>query len=143
MIEAGPDVFSHNLETVRRLSPTVRPQARYERSLTVLSEAHRMAAGCVRVKSGFMVGLGERPDEVRALLKDLRASGCECLTIGQYLQPTPQQHGVAEFVPMGRFAEYRDWALAMGFSHVASAPYVRSSYNAYEALKGGHVEFPA
>ncbi len=138
VVAARPDVFSHNLETVRRLSPAIRPQAQYERSLAVLAAARQLSGGAVRTKSGFMVGLGEQPDEIRALLQDLRAAGCEFLTIGQYLQPTTQQHLVKEFVPPARFAEYRRWGMALGFDHVASGPYVRSSYNAFEALHHPH-----
>ncbi|MBI4226808.1 MAG: lipoyl synthase [Candidatus Omnitrophica bacterium] len=134
---AGPDVISHNLETVRRLSPAVRPQAQYERSLTVLRQARRLATGRAQIKSGFMVGLGETPEEVRALMGDLRDAGCDLLTIGQYLQPTRDQRPVAAFIAPGQFAEYRRWGMALGFRHVASGPYVRSSYNAFEALRGG------
>lgn len=135
VVEAGPDVFSHNLETVRRLSPTVRPQARYDRSLAVLRCAQRLGAGRVKVKSGFMVGLGEQPQEVWTLMEDLRGAGCQLLTIGQYLQPTLAQRPVTESVPLERYAEYRQWGMDLGFEHVASGPYVRSSYNAYEALQ--------
>ena len=134
VVEAGPDVYSHNLETVRRLTPSVRPQAQYDRSLAVLARAHRVGAGRVTTKSGIMVGLGERPDEVRTVMQDLRRVGCELLTVGQYLQPTPRQRRVVEFVPLARYAEYREWGLALGFRQVASGPYVRSSYNAHEAL---------
>lgn len=135
VLEAGPDVYSHNLETVRRLSPAIRPQARYERSLEVLAQARRLGGGRAKLKSGFMVGFGERPEEVRALMGDLRDVGCELLTIGQYLRPTIGHRAVVEFVPRERFAEYRAWGLAMGFDHVASGPYVRSSYHADEALR--------
>lgn len=135
VVEAGPDVYSHNMETVRRLSPRIRPQARYDRSLAVLAQARRLGVGRVTTKSGLMVGLGEQPEEMRRAMEELRQVGCEVLTIGQYLQPTVQQQTVAEFVPPSQFAEYRRWGLAMGFRHVASAPYVRSSYNAYEALQ--------
>ncbi len=134
VVAAGPDVIAHNLETVRRLTPSVRPQAGYDRSLAVLAALRRQAPLRVRTKSGIMVGLGERPEEVRAAMNDLWYAGCELLTIGQYLQPTPQQHPVVECVPPEQFAEYRRWGLALGFSHVASGPYVRSSYNAYEAM---------
>lgn len=135
VLAAGPDVFSHNVETIRRLSPAVRPQARHDRSLAVLASARRLGAGRVRVKSGFMVGLGERPAEVRQLLQELRGAGCELVTIGQYLQPTAAQQPVVEFVPPARFGEYRAWGVALGFRLVASGPYVRSSYNAYEAME--------
>ena len=134
VLEAGPDVYSHNVETVRRLSPAIRPQARHERSLAVLELARRLGQGRVIPKSGFMVGFGEHPDEVRHLMRELRQVGCEVLTIGQYLQPTLRQRAVAAFVPPETFAEYRRWGLALGFRHVASGPYVRSSYNAFEAM---------
>lgn len=134
VLDAGPDVFGHNVETVRRLSPAVRPQASYERSLAVLRDARRMAGRQTQTKSGFMVGLGETPDEVRTLMGDLREAGCELLTIGQYLQPTRDQRPVADFITPERFADYRQWGVTMGFRHVASGPYVRSSYNAYEAM---------
>ncbi len=88
----------------------------------------------MKTKSGLMVGLGEGLEEVRAALEDLRSVGCEILTIGQYLQPTPDHEEVTEFVPPERFSMYRAWGKELGFSFVASAPYVRSSYNAYEAL---------
>lgn len=134
VVEAGPQVFNHNVETVERLSPGIRPQAAYRRSLEVLRLAKAMGPAEMKTKSGLMVGLGERPEEVRRLLEELRGAGCEILTIGQYLRPTLEQREVAEFVPLERFEQYRVWGEEMGFSFVASAPYVRSSYNAYEAL---------
>ena len=141
VVEAGPDVLSHNLETVRRLSPAIRPQARYERSLRVLEMAQQLTRARIKTKSGFMVGLGETPDEARQLMADLRAVGCQLLTIGQYLQPTAAQRPVVEFVPPEQFLAYRQEGMALGFEHVASGPYVRSSYNAFEAvqpvLRGG------
>lgn len=134
--DAGPEVYNHNLETVERLSPAIRPQAGYRRSLRVLELAKRMGrVGEMKTKSGLMVGLGEREEEVRQCFRDLREVGCDLLTIGQYLRPTPAHREVAEFVPPGRFEIYRAWALELGFSFVASAPYVRSSYNAFEALQ--------
>ena len=133
--EAGPQVFNHNVETVERLSPAIRPQAAYRRSLEVLRLARQMGPAGMKTKSGLMVGLGERPEEVRGLLEDLRGVGCDILTIGQYLRPTMEQREVAEFVPPERFEQYRSWGEEMGFSFVASAPYVRSSYNAFEALR--------
>jgi len=132
--EAGPEVFNHNVETVRRLSPEIRPQARYDRSLEVLRLAGEAGGPRMKRKSGLMVGLGERPEEVRETLEDLHRVGCGIVTIGQYLQPTPDHRPVFEFVPPERFRLYGEWGRELGFSFVASAPYVRSSYNAYEAL---------
>jgi len=136
VLAARPDVFNHNVETVRRLTPLVRHRATYERSLEVLRMAAAMAprfAGAGRkmfVKSGLMAGLGETEAEVLETMRDLRAAGCEVLTIGQYLQPTLKHLPVVEFVRPERFARYRRAGLDMGFVHVASGPLVRSSYHA-------------
>ena len=130
VLEAGPHVFNHNMETVPRLYARVRPQADYRQSLDVLAFARRTAAAEVLVKSGFMAGLGETPGEVHALLGDLRASGVDVATIGQYLQPTRRNLPVAEFVAPAQFDEYRDFGLALGFKMVFSGPLVRSSYMA-------------
>lgn len=129
VLDAGPDVFNHNVETVPRLYPRVRPQARYERSLAVLALArrHRPQAW---IKSGLMVGLGERPEEVHALLADLRRAGVQIVTIGQYLQPTLRNLPVATFVAPEQFEAYRRVALEMGFAMAFSGPFVRSSYMA-------------
>ena len=135
VVEAGPEVFNHNLETVERLQGQVRPQAAYARSLRVLRLARDRGHPAVKTKSGLMVGLGERPEEVRQAMADLREAGCSILTIGQYLRPTPSHREVAQFVPPEWFAEYQRWGEEMGFSFVGSAPYVRSSYNAFEALR--------
>ena len=129
VLSAGPDVFNHNVETVPSLYPVARPQADYKRSLTVLEWASRSG---VPVKSGFMLGLGERPEEVEAVMLDLRAAGCRMLTAGQYLQPSRRNLPVLEYVRPGRFDELRKAALAMGFASVASGPLVRSSMNAEE-----------
>jgi len=129
VLDAGPDVFNHNVETVRRLQPVVRPQAAYERSLGVLAAAGELAPGRP-VKSGLMVGLGETDDEVRETMADLRAVGVSRLTLGQYLRPSAQQLPVERYVPPEQFDEYRRWGLEMGFAHVASGPFVRSSYHA-------------
>ncbi len=137
VVSAGPEVYNHNLETVERLSPAVRPQAGYRRSLRVLELARRAGPAGMKTKSGLMVGLGEGEEELRQALRDLRAVGCDLLTIGQYLRPTPAHRPVAQFLPPDRFELYRAWALELGFSFVASAPYVRSSYNAFEALQHG------
>lgn len=136
VVEASPEVLSHNLETVRRLSRSVRPQAGYDRSLQVLQIAGELAGSKTRIKSGLMVGLGERPEEVQEAMRDLRSAGCEILTIGQYLSPTREHPPVADFVRLEQFDLYRRWGESLGFSFVASAPYVRSSYNAFEALRG-------
>lgn len=127
VLHAGPDVFNHNLETVQRLYPQVRPQADYGRSLEVLRFA-RIYRPAVLVKSGLMVGLGEQAWEVRGLLRDLRAAGVEVVTIGQYLQPALENLPVAAFVPPGQFEAYRDYGLSIGFKLVFSGPLVRSSY---------------
>jgi lipoic acid synthetase len=143
VLDAGPHVFNHNMETVPRLYRRVRPQANYRQSLEVLQFAGRHAPG-ILTKSGFMVGLGETEDEVRALLRDLRAAGTGVATIGQYLQPTRRNLPVVEFVPPGVFDAYRDYGLSLGFRAVFSGPLVRSSYMAdsvaesasWEALAG-------
>lgn len=130
VFNARPNVFNHNLETVRRLTPSVRSRATYDRSLSVLRKARqRLPADC-RTKSGLMLGLGEEIDEVLEVFRDLRAVGCEILTIGQYLQPTGECLPVAEYVRPELFDELGKSALAMGFIYVASAPRVRSSYRA-------------
>ncbi len=130
VIDARPEIFNHNLETVARLTPLVRSRARYQRSLSVLRKAAEMAGPGVVTKSGLMLGLGERDDEVEQALDDLRAHGVAVLTLGQYLRPTPQHLPVVEYVPPQKFEELRQLALAKGFRHVASGPLVRSSYHA-------------
>jgi lipoic acid synthetase len=135
VVDAKPDVYAHNVETVERLSKAVRPQADYHRSLRVLSLARRMGPLAMKVKSGLMVGLGEHPEEVRQCMREMRSSGCEILTIGQYLQPTQNHAPVACFVPPEWFERYRLWGLEMGFSYVQSGPWVRSSYHAFEAVE--------
>ncbi len=133
---ARPDMFNHNLETVARLYPLVRPQAVYSRSLDVLSYA---AGFGLPVKSGLMLGLGESRDEVMKALADLRKSGCEHLTLGQYLAPSRSHIPIARYVPPEEFEEWSDTAKAMGFKGVASGPLVRSSYRAedFYALQNG------
>jgi lipoic acid synthetase len=128
---AGPDVFNHNVETVPRLYPEVRPQADYARSLRVLARA-RETRPDLPTKSGLMVGLGEEPGEVEAVLGDLRASGVGIVTIGQYLRPSAKHLSVTEFVTPERFERYALAARELGFAGVASAPFVRSSYHASE-----------
>jgi lipoic acid synthetase len=135
VLEAGPHVFNHNMETVPRLYARVRPQADYRQSLAVLEFAGRFAAD-VLTKSGFMVGLGETADEVRTLLRDLREAGTGVATIGQYLQPTRRNLAVVEYIAPRVFEEYRECGLAMGFKAVFSGPLVRSSYMADEVARG-------
>jgi len=135
VLEASPDVFNHNLETVPSLYGKVRPRADYDRSLRVLAMAREIAPA-IPTKSGLMVGLGERFDEVMDVMKDLRAVGCELLTIGQYLRPRMDNLDVVEYVHPDIFEEYRLRALKMGFRFVASAPLVRSSMNAEEMYEG-------
>jgi len=133
VVDAGPNIFNHNVETVPRLYADIRPQADYERSLAVLRWAReRGAAAAARLytKSGLMVGFGETRGELTATLIDLRTAGCDILTIGQYLAPSGSHHPVQRFVPPEEFAEYEAEARSLGFSAVASGPFVRSSYNA-------------
>lgn len=130
VLSARPEIFNHNLETVRRLTPAVRHRATYDRSLRVLELARRLARGPLWTKSGLMLGLGETAEEVLGALRDLRAVGCDIVTLGQYLRPTPAHLPVVEYVPPDRFAWYGEQARALGFRHVASAPMVRSSYHA-------------
>jgi lipoic acid synthetase len=129
VLDANPQVFNHNMETVSRLYRRVRPQANYRQSLDVLAFAKKSRPD-VLTKSGLMVGLGERPDEVEALLADLRAAEVDVATIGQYLQPTRRNLPVAEYVTPERFDAYRDHGLSLGFKMVFSGPLVRSSYMA-------------
>jgi lipoic acid synthetase len=129
VLDAGPHVFNHNMETVRRLYSRVRPQANYRQSLDVLQFGKRHGPESL-TKSGLMVGLGETPDEVHELLRDLRASDVDVATIGQYLQPTRRNRKVSEFVTPAQFDAYRDYGLSIGFKMVFSGPLVRSSYMA-------------
>jgi lipoic acid synthetase len=129
VLDAGPHVFNHNVETVSRLYRRVRPQADYRQSLEVLTFARRYSESTL-TKSGFMLGLGETEEEVRALLRDLRAAGVDVATIGQYLQPTRRNLPVVAFIEPEQFEAYRDYGLALGFRMVFSGPLVRSSYMA-------------
>ena len=129
LLAAGPLVFNHNLETVPRLYGQVRPQADYRRSLRVLQAAKETAPQVV-TKSGLMLGLGETLDEVLQALDDLRRVGCQSLTLGQYLAPSPRHHPVVRYLPPEEFDDLKRQALARGFRAVASAPLVRSSYQA-------------
>ena len=132
VLAAKPDIFNHNLETVRRLTPALRSRASYDRSLSVLRKAKQRQGPRGHTKSGLMLGLGELEAEVLAALRDLRQAGCDGLTLGQYLQPTRQQAPVVEYVAPAKFAEYGRVARELGFRYVASGPLVRSSYHAAE-----------
>lgn len=132
VLEARPDIFNHNLETVPSLYRQVRPQADYRTSLAVLRKAKESG---VMTKSGIMVGLGETVDEVKAVLRDLLEAGCDAVTIGQYLRPTRNNLEVVEYVAPEVFKGYEEYGLSIGLKHVYSGPFVRSSYNA-EKLMG-------
>ncbi len=127
IIDVAPEIVSHNLETVRRLTKEVRIQAKYDRSLEVIK---RLKEGGMRTKSGVMLGLGETREEVIETMQDLVNAGCDILTLGQYLQPTPKHLPVKEFVTPAQFAEYKEIGLELGFRYVESGPLVRSSYHA-------------
>jgi lipoyl synthase len=132
-MEAAPDVLNHNTETVPRLYRQVRLGARYERSLAVLEHAKRVAPA-TPTKSGLMLGLGETGDEVRQVMRDLRAHGVDVLTIGQYLRPSPKHLPIVRYVPPAEFDEFRRAGYEMGFGHVEAGPLVRSSYHASDAV---------
>jgi len=132
VLSANPDIFNHNLETVRRLTPGVRHRATYDRSLAVLRKVKEKRGNSIYTKSGMMLGLGEREEEVMVALEDLRRAGCDILTLGQYLQPTLKHLPVIDFVPPEQFTAFGNAARQMGFVHVASGPMVRSSYHADE-----------
>ena len=129
VVEAGPEVINHNVETVPRLYPEVRSRADYSRSVVLLSVVKRLSPEIV-TKSGLMLGLGETREEVIEVMSDLREAGCDLLTIGQYLQPSPKHHPVVRFVSPEEFSEYEQMGKDMGFADVASAPLVRSSFKA-------------
>jgi lipoyl synthase len=127
IIDVAPEIVSHNLETVRRLTKQVRIQAKYDRSLEVL---FRLKKGGMRTKSGVMLGLGETDEEIIETMEDLRSVQVDILTLGQYLQPTPKHLPVQEFITPERFDKYKELGLQMGFRYVESGPLVRSSYHA-------------
>ena len=127
VLAAAPDVFGHNIETVSRLFPAVRPQGNYRRSLEVLRWAKERGAP---TKSGIMVGMGETNEELLSVLHDLRAAGCEIVSIGQYLQPTKDHLAVHRYYDPGEFEDLKQHGMALGFRHVESGPLVRSSYHA-------------
>ena len=141
VLAAAPQIFNHNLETVRRLTPSVRHRATYDRSLRVLAGVKARAGNRIYTKSGLMLGLGETEAEILAAMEDLRQAQCDLLTMGQYLQPTLKHLPVREFVTPEQFSAYATVAKSMGFVHVSSGPLVRSSYHADEfdpADRGGH-----
>lgn len=127
VIDAKPEIISHNMETVRRISPLVRSAADYDTSLKVIRQ---IAQSGITAKSGIMVGLGETVEEVETLMDDLLEAGCKILTIGQYLQPTHKHYPVAAYITPDQFASYKETAVKKGFEQVESAPLVRSSYHA-------------
>jgi lipoic acid synthetase len=131
IIDVAPEIVSHNLETVRRLTKQVRIQAKYDRSLELL---FRLKKGGMRTKSGIMLGLGETDQEIIESMEDLRSVQVDILTLGQYLQPTPKHLPIAEFVTPERFDKYKEMGMKMGFRYVESGPLVRSSYHAEKHL---------
>ncbi len=137
VLSAKPHIFNHNLETVRRLTPSVRHRATYDRSLRVLGKVKSKLGEGIYTKSGLMLGLGEQEVEVLSAMEDLRAANCDILTLGQYLQPTLKHLPVVEYVTPEKFDELGERARAMGFVHVASGPMVRSSYHADEFTLSG------
>ena len=134
VVEAHPDVISHNVETVPALYEQVRPEAIYERSLRVIEEVKKLDSN-IHSKSGLMVGLGETKNQVTQVMEDLREVDCDFLTIGQYLAPSKNHCPVMEYVHPDAFEEYKEIALGKGFRHVTSGPFVRSSYHADKALR--------
>jgi lipoic acid synthetase len=131
--DAAPDVISHNVETVRRLTPAIRTKAKYDRSLSVIRYIHEKG---IPAKSGLMVGLGETENEVRETIDDLSKAGCSILTIGQYLKPSPLHMDPVEYIEPEKFGSYRDYAIRLGFRFVESAPLVRSSFHAEKHVAG-------
>jgi len=134
VVDAKPDIINHNLETVQRLYPEVRPEADYRRSLNVLETAKHLAAGDIFTKSGIMVGLGETKEEVLRVISDIRERGTDFLSIGQYLAPSKEHYQVKEYIRPEIFEYYKEEAKRLEFRFVASAPYVRSSYLAEEYI---------
>lgn len=132
VIEAKPDIISHNMETVRRITPLVRSVARYDTSLNVIRQ---IADSGITAKSGIMVGLSETVNEVEELMDDLVRAGCRILTIGQYLQPSHKHYPVFEYITPGQFDNYKETGISKGFDQVESGPLVRSSYHAEKHIK--------
>lgn len=133
IVQAHPNIFNHNVETIPRLYPTVRPEAQFSRSLELLKKVKELDQ-TIFTKSGLMVGLGESPNEVLDLMADLRGVKCDVLTVGQYLQPSPQHLPVVEFIHPELFQHYQTEGEKLGFLHVAAGPFVRSSYHAAEVF---------
>jgi lipoic acid synthetase len=129
-----PEILNHNIETVRRLFPAIRPQGKYQRSIELLGKAKQVG---MRTKSGLILGMGETMDEAREVMRDLRSVGCDIMTIGQYLQPTRQHLPVARFYDPSEFALLKGEGMALGFTHVESGPLVRSSYHAERQVASG------
>jgi lipoic acid synthetase len=127
----SPEILNHNIETVRRLFPAIRPQGKYQRSIELLGKAKQLG---MRTKSGLILGMGETMDEAREVMRDLRSVGCGIMTIGQYLQPTRQHLPVARFYNPSEFAMFKVEGMALGFTHVESGPLVRSSYHAEQQV---------
>jgi lipoic acid synthetase len=134
VLEESPDVLNHNIETIPRLYPRVRPQADYKRSVDLLKRSKKEYPH-IFTKSGFMVGLGETAEEVINLLQDLREADCNFLTIGQYLQPRPDRLPVVRYIPPEEFEEYQKIGIEKGFESVASGPFVRSSFHAAQLFE--------
>jgi lipoic acid synthetase len=134
IIDVSPDIISHNIETVRRLTPVIRTKAKYDRSLAVIKY---IAENSMTAKSGFMLGLGEKEQEILETMDNLRDAGCKILTIGQYLKPSIDHMDVVEYYPPEKFEKYRQAALSKGFSIVESSPLVRSSFHAEKHVKAG------
>ncbi len=128
-----PEILNHNIETVRRLFPSIRPQGKYQRSIELLARAKQQG---MKTKSGLILGMGETLDEAREVMRDLRSVECDIMTIGQYLQPTREHLPVARFYDPSDFALLKEEGLAMGFGHVESGPLVRSSYHAEQQVEG-------
>ena len=135
IIEIGPEIFNHNIETVKELTSRVRHKATYQRSLAVLDYVNKRANNFIKIKSGLMVGLGETADQVKESIQDLKKVGCDIVTIGQYLQPNRRKLLVKQFVPPSLFKEYEDFGYQIGISFMHCGPFVRSSYNAHLILE--------
>ena len=135
VIEAEPEVYNHNVETVERLTPLIRSKAQYRRSLEVLKTAFDMTGGRIPVKSGIMVGMGETDEEVVQTIRDIRATGATFLTVGQYLPPSAEHWKLERYVTPETFKAWEEFAKSIGFTHVAAGPLVRSSYYADELAK--------
>lgn len=134
VLEAKPEIFNHNIETVRALTPRIRHKATYERTLSTLHYANSFSPQ-TKIKSGLMIGLGESEEEVKETIRDLKGAGCQIITIGQYLQPNRQKLRVKAFIPPEQFDNYAAYGKSIGISHMYCGPFVRSSYNAAAVFK--------